>query len=141
MSETLQTADVLVMVTLALAGLLLALLTGKLMALVRQAEAYLDAKLTDTQMALLHRIAAEGVALAGQLYKDLDGTARLNKALAYVIDRLPPWMPVTDDMLRAAIEKEYAEMKAKWAAAHVETVNFIGPDPAKIVPFEPRSGD
>jgi len=94
----------------ALVGLLVVFVLGIIASLRVKVNAWLASRTTAQQRDILHRIASEGFALAEVAYKDLDGPAKLNMAIAYVVDRLGDiGIDTTIETIRAAVEKAVLE--------------------------------
>ena len=105
--------NIAVTVILGIVAAILGFVAAKLVNFSRKADDFIKANLTIAQQEILHKLAAEAVAYAGRLYKDMDGETRLNKAIDYITLHLPAWIPVTSEMIRGVIEKVYLESKEK----------------------------
>jgi len=98
----------------ALVGLLVVFVLGVVASLRVKVNVWLSSKTSAQQREILHRIAAEGFALVEVTYKQMDGPAKLNKALKYVSDRAISYgLDFSIDTIRAVVEKAVLEYNAK----------------------------
>lgn len=103
--NTIVTAIVGILVTFALAGI---------NTLKNKANNWLDARTTDAQREVIHKVAGEAFALAQTTFKDVGGVRKMQEALQYASLRLTEQgIVVSPTELQAAIEKAYLEYKAK----------------------------
>ncbi|WP_264453536.1 phage holin family protein [Paenibacillus polymyxa] len=106
--STVATAILGVLVTFALAGI---------NTLKNKANNWLDARTTDAQREVIHKVAGEAFALAQTAFKEAGGARKLQEALQYASLTLSSQgIVVTQVELRSAIEKAYLEYKAKTKA-------------------------
>lgn len=78
-----------------------------------KAESWFDARLSVQQRELLHKIATEGFAYAQTVFKDLEGPAKLDRALQDASEQLiTRKINISDVEIRAAIEQAYLNYKA-----------------------------
>ncbi|TYP67709.1 phage holin, LLH family [Paenibacillus methanolicus] len=99
----------------ALIGALVTVIMGAIALLGRKINKWIDTRDSADQRAFLHRLAAEGMALAEAAYKDHGGQAKLNAAVNYVLDRAREYglKSLTMDSVEAAIEKAVLDYNAK----------------------------
>lgn len=96
----------------AVVGLLVSVVLVIIASLRAKVSAWLEARTTASQRDTLHKLAAEAAALAEATYETLDGPAKLNKAIQYVIDKSP--VPNLDIVtIRAAVEKAVLDYNTK----------------------------
>ncbi len=95
--------------------------------------AYIAAHTTEKNRKILYQFAGEAYAFIAQKYKLLGGPAKLQYAVKYVQDVLAKKrINITDDEIKAAIEKIRLEYKAGISATVVMT-----PDPVVSAPAIP----
>jgi Phage holin protein (Holin_LLH). len=98
----------------ALVGLLVVFVLGVIASLRVKVNAWLASRTTAQQREILHRLATEGMALAEATYASLDGPAKLNRALQYVVERASAYgIDVSVETIRAAVEKVVLEYNSK----------------------------
>ncbi|SEI74706.1 phage holin, LLH family [Paenibacillus polymyxa] len=106
--STIVTAIVGVLVTFALAGI---------NTLKNRANNWLDARTTDAQREVIHKVAGEAFALAQTAFKEAGGERKLQEALQYASLTLSSQGIVVSQVeLKSAIEKAYLEYKTKTKA-------------------------
>ncbi|WP_149095774.1 phage holin, LLH family [Paenibacillus terrae] len=102
---TIATAAIGVLTTFVLAGL--NTVKGKV-------NAWLEARTTEAQREVIHKIAGEGFAFAQTAFKQAGGERKLQEALQYAsLTLTSQGIAVSQVELRSAIEKAYLEYKAK----------------------------
>lgn len=110
----------------AVVGLLFAVLVAAVVKLRQKVESYYVAHTNASQRDVLHVIAGEAVAYAATVFKEQNGEQRLESALTYVNTRLKPLgISFTAEELRGAVEKAYAEYKAKSQVVTSEPVQAV----------------
>ncbi|URJ42215.1 phage holin, LLH family [Paenibacillus polymyxa] len=103
--NTIVTAILGVLVTFALAGI---------NTLKNKANNWLDARTTDAQREVIHKVAGEAFALAQTAFKEAGGERKLQEALQYASLTLSSQGIVVSQVeLKSAIEKAYLEHKTK----------------------------
>jgi LL-H family phage holin len=102
----------------ALVGLLVVFILGGINKVRVKAEAWLEARTTATQREVLHRIANEAQALIEATLKSSEGQYKLQRAEAYVTDKLDRLgIPISLVEIRAAIEKAVQDYNQQKGAA------------------------
>ncbi|MBE0336427.1 phage holin, LLH family [Paenibacillus sp. 23TSA30-6] len=102
---TIATAAIGVLTTFVLAGL--NTVKGKV-------NAWLEARTTEAQREVIHKIAGEGFAFVQTAFKQAGGERKLQEALQYAsLTLTSQGIAVSQVELRSAIEKAYLEYKAK----------------------------
>ncbi|MFC5528461.1 phage holin, LLH family [Cohnella yongneupensis] len=98
----------------ALVGLLVTYILAVIASLNGRLKEWLKTRTSAQQREVLHRIAAEGFALAESLFKGSSGPKKLNKAMLYVLDEATKrGLVISQDSIRAAVEKAVLEHNAK----------------------------
>ncbi|MGR6764441.1 phage holin, LLH family [Paenibacillus sp. T2-29] len=101
-------------VATAILGVLTAIVIAGLNTIKVKANMWIDARTTESQRVLLHKLAEEGFSLAKTAYKEADGSKKLQEALSYVTGQLEQkGITLTPVEVQAAIEKAYLDYKAK----------------------------
>ncbi|MGG1639847.1 phage holin, LLH family [Paenibacillus sp. NRS-1782] len=110
---TIATAAIGVLTTFVLAGL--NTVKGK-------ANTWLEARTTEAQREVIHKIAGEGFAFAQTAFKQAGGERKLQEALQYTTLRLAEQgITVSAVEIRSAIEKAYLEYNSKTKAIITES--------------------
>ncbi|KYG95672.1 phage holin, LLH family [Paenibacillus polymyxa] len=98
----------------AAAGVLTAFILGGLNKLKTKVNVWLDARTTDAQREVIHKVSGEAFALAQTAFKEAGGERKLQEALQYASRTLTSQgIAVSQVELKSAIEKAYLEYKAK----------------------------
>ncbi|MDN4085985.1 phage holin [Paenibacillus polymyxa] len=114
----------------AILGVLTAIVIAGLNTIKVKANTWIDARTTESQRVLLHKLAEEGFSLAKTAYKEADGPKKLQEALSYVTGQLEQkGITLTPVEVQAAIEKAYLDYKAKQKSITPQT---------SIVTVEPK---
>lgn len=98
-------------IVLALIGLLTSVILAGISRLKAKADALLDSKLSESQRALVHTVAAEGFAHAEAEFKGMGGPAKLTAATQYALDKLGKvGVRVSLEEVRSAIHKAWIDV-------------------------------
>ncbi|AHC18909.1 phage holin [Paenibacillus polymyxa] len=101
-------------VATAILGVLTAIVIAGLNTIKVKANEWINARTTESQRVLLHKLAEEGFSLAKTVFKEADGPKKLQQALSYVTRQLQQrGIYLTDIEIQGAIEKAYLDYKAK----------------------------
>ncbi|MEK3851187.1 phage holin, LLH family [Paenibacillus sp. FSL R7-0340] len=121
----------------AILGVLTALVIAGLNTIKVKANTWIDARTTESQRVLLHKLAEEGFSLAKTAYKEEDGPKKLQEALSYVTGQLEQkGINLTSVEVQAAIEKAYLDYKAKSKQKPISTEEATIADAAAKVSTE-----
>lgn len=121
----------------AILGVLTALVIAGLNTIKVKANTWIDARTTESQRVLLHKLAEEGFSLAKTAYKEADGPKKLQEALSYVTGQLEQkGINLTSVEVQAAIEKAYLDYKAKTKQKPISTEEAAIVDAASKVSTE-----
>ncbi|MMZ53660.1 Phage holin protein [compost metagenome] len=102
-----------------------------------KANEWINARTTESQRVLLHKLAEEGFSLAKTVFKEADGPKKLQQALSYVTRQLQQrGIYLTDIEIQGAIEKAYLDYKAKAKQKPISTEEAAIPDAAAGVSTE-----
>ncbi|TQS01388.1 phage holin, LLH family [Paenibacillus ottowii] len=101
-------------VATAILGVLTAIVIAGLNTIKVKANEWINARTTESQRVLLHKLAEEGFSLSKTVFKEADGPKKLQQALSYVTRQLQQrGIYLTDIEIQGAIEKAYLDYKAK----------------------------
>ncbi|MGO4952046.1 phage holin [Paenibacillus sp. DRB1-1] len=101
-------------VATAILGVLTAIVIAGLNTIKVKANEWINARTTESQRVLLHKLAEEGFSLAKTVFKEADGPKKLQQAISYVTRQLEQrGIYLTDTEIQGAIEKAYLDYKAK----------------------------
>ncbi|TEB13346.1 phage holin [Pelotomaculum propionicicum] len=101
-------------IILAVLALLTVLVKGWLNTLKQKAEAYFEAKTTSEQRSVLALLGKEAFSFAETVYKELDGPAKLARAVEYVEQKAQEaGITVAAEEIRAVVEAAWLEDKRK----------------------------
>ncbi|MEK5089027.1 phage holin [Paenibacillus sp. FSL M8-0228] len=121
----------------AILGVLTAIVIAGLNTIKVKANTWIDARTTESQRVLLHKLAEEGFSLAKTAYKEADGPKKLQEALSYVTGQLEQkGITLTPVEVQAAIEKAYLDYKAKTKQKPISTEEATIADVAAKVSTE-----
>ncbi|MBU9707120.1 phage holin [Paenibacillus sp. AK121] len=108
-------------VATAILGVLTAIVIAGMNTIKVKANEWINARTTESQRVLLHKLAEEGFSLAKTVFKEADGPKKLQQALSYVTRQLQQrGIYLTDIEIQGAIEKAYLDYKAKQKPINTE---------------------
>jgi len=96
----------------AIGGLVLAAIAILAATLRAKIQAWVDARTTESQREILHKLAKEAAALAESTFTSEEGPTKLDAAISYVNKRVANYgIKVSAESIVAAIEKAVAELR------------------------------